>query len=77
MPMRPGPMFAAPCQELGLRVLVMSEHLTGLVQTDQVDGRLRKVGADRDDRLQYARGGGTCRVDAMMGLFSYSRPSGP
>ena len=47
----------SPYQELGLRVLVMSEHLTGLVQTDQVDGRLRKVGADRDDRLQYARGG--------------------
>ena len=45
------------CQELGLRALAMSEHLTGLVQTDQVDGRLRKVGADRDDRLQYARGG--------------------
>lgn len=45
------------CQELALRALAMREHLTGLVQTDQVDGRLRKVGADRDDRLQYARGG--------------------
>ena len=35
----------------------MSEHLTGFVQTDEVDDRLRKVGADRDDRLQYAGAG--------------------
>lgn len=45
------------CQELGLRVLAMSEHLTGLVQTDEVDDRLRNVWADRDDLLQHADAG--------------------
>lgn len=45
------------CQGLGLRVLAMSEHLTGLVQTDEVDDRLCNVWADRDDLHQHADAG--------------------
>lgn len=45
------------CQGLGLRALAMSEHLTGLVQTDEVDDRLRNVWADRDNLLQHADAG--------------------
>ena len=44
-------------QERALRALAMSEHLTGFVQSDEVDDCLRKVGADRGDRLQYAGAG--------------------